>query len=330
MSRVKLSILMTAALLFGAPYVMADEVVKPSGSESGGVEAGAAVEAAVSDADRRLAEAEAKAAEAERKAAEAERKAAEAEAKIKAAEAKAAKPKAAASEVDALIAQGGDALVAAADKRHVPFKDEILKTKMTLNGGVHKDVVYVFDTYTKGSNRRAVRFEEPPEMRGMGVVIKGRSEVYARLPDSDKVRRVGTHSKRQSFYGSDWSMDDMSMITLGGDYDAKILDSEGTHVRLELTIKKGVDLPYPRLVIKIDKKLILIDYIEYYDDNGKYVKLQQRFDPKVFGGGFLMYSRVVMTDAATKHTTENLVLEEKINQNIPDDNFTKRWLVRSL
>ncbi|MFA5625689.1 MAG: outer membrane lipoprotein-sorting protein [Bradymonadales bacterium] len=236
------------------------------------------------------------------------------------------------SEVDLLLAQGPMALLEEADRRHNPFDDQIILTRMVLNGGVHKDVTYLFHTYTKGENRRAVRFHEPAEMKGMGVVIKGRDEVYARLPDSDKVRRVGTHAKRQSFYGSDWSMDDMSMIFFAKDFSAKLLDakSDNTHVKLELTKNAGVDLPYNKLVIKIDRKLILIDYIEYYDDNNKYVKLQQRYAPKVMGGGYLMYTHLKLTDIKTKHQTENFVEEEKINQKISDDTFSKRWLVRSL
>lgn len=237
------------------------------------------------------------------------------------------------SEVELFLAKGPMALLQESDKRHNPFTDQVILTRMVLNGGVHKDVEYLFNTYTKGENRRAVRFHKPTEMKGMGVVIKGRDEVYARLPDSDKVRRVGTHAKRQSFYGSDWSMDDMSMIYLSKDYTPKLLDAKAdnnTHVKLELTKNAGVDLPYNKLIIKIDRKLLLIDYIEYYDENNNYVKLQQRYEPKVLGGGYLVYTHIKVTDVKTKHQTENFVEEEKINQNIADDTFSKRWLVRSL
>lgn len=235
---------------------------------------------------------------------------------------------------DANDIAGATKMLQQVDKNHNPFKDQTIHTKMVLNGGVHKNVVYTFDTYTKGSNRRSVRFHDPAEMRGMGVVVKGRDEVYARLPDSDKVRRVGTHSKRQSFYGSDWTMDDMSMIYLADDYDiVKIIDlnaDNGTHVTLELKLKGGVDLPYPKLVIKIDKKLMLCDYMEYYNDSLSLLKTQYRYEPKDLGNGYPIYTHVKLVDAATKHQTENFVDKELINQNIPDETFTKRWLVRSL
>ena len=243
----------------------------------------------------------------------------------------AAAPAAKATVKDANDIAGATAVLAQCDKNHNYFKDQYIHTDMILNGGVHKNVKYSFDTYTKGT-KRSVRFDAPAEMRGMGVVTKGRDEVYARLPDSSKVRRVGTHAKRQSFYGSDWSMDDMSMIFYGQDYDVvKVVNiNDNNHYVFELKLKDGVDLPYPKLVIKIDKSNLFMDYIEYYDDTLALKKTQERMELKDLGSGHKIYSHIKVTDAATKHTTENLVTVEKIDQNVPDETFTKRWLVRSL
>lgn len=243
----------------------------------------------------------------------------------------AAAPAANATVKDTSDLAGATAVLAQCDKNHNYFKDQHIHTNMILNGGVHKNVKYTFDTYTKGS-KRSVRFDAPAEMRGMGVVTKGRDEVYARLPDSSKVRRVGTHAKRQSFYGSDWSMDDMSMIYYGQDYDVvKILNlNDNNHYVFELKLKEGVDLPYPKLVIKIDKSLLYMDYIEYYDDTLALKKTQERFELKDVGSGHKIYTHIKLTNAADKHVTENLVDLEEIDKNVPDETFTKRWLVRSL
>lgn len=248
-----------------------------------------------------------------------------------AAPAPAAAPQGALAIKDTSDLAGAAAVLAKCDQNHNYFKDQQISTDMVLNGGVHKNVTYTFDTYTRGS-KRSVRFDSPAEMRGMGVVTKGRDEVYARLPDSNKVRRVGTHAKRQSFYGSDWSMDDMSMIYFGQDYDVvKILSlDDNNRYTLELKLKNGVDLPYPKLIVKITRDTLLMDYIEYYDDTLSLKKTQERFDLKDIGSGHKVYTHIKLTDAATKHTTENFVKSEKINQNFPEDTFTKRWLVRSL
>lgn len=229
---------------------------------------------------------------------------------------------------------GATRMLEQVDKNHSPFKDQTIKTRMVLNGGSHHDVTYTFDTHTKGANRRAVRFDSPAEMRGMGVVMKGRDEVYARLPGSEKARRVGTHSKRQSFYGSDWAMDDMGMVNMALDYDiVKIVDlkaDKNTHVALELKIKPTTDLPYPKLIIKIDKKRLLMDYIEYYNDGGKLLKTQTRDTLKDLGNGYELYTHITVTNADKTHKTENFVDSEKINTNIPDSTFQQRWLTNHL
>ena len=231
---------------------------------------------------------------------------------------------------DGLIAAGPEALLVEADNRHNPFDDQIITVKMVMHGGANDGNELQFKTITKGENMRAIRFEAPADMKGMGVVIKGRDEIYVRLPDAQKVRRVGSHAKRQSFYGSDWNFDEMSMIRLATDYTPTVKESTDSHVMLELTRKDGVELLYPKLVIRIDKALILIDRLEYFDESGEMIKVQERTKPKQLGGEHMIYTRVVMTDIKAQHSTENLVLEEAVDQHVKESTFSRRWLVRGL
>lgn len=232
----------------------------------------------------------------------------------------------------ALVTKGGDALLEEADKRHNPFVDQTITVRMTLLGGGNDGNQYTFQTITKGENFRAITFEEPADMKGMGVVIKGRDDIYVKLPDMRKVRRVGAHAKRQSFQSSDWNFDEMSMIRLGKDFSAKIIESESTdtHVVIECARRDGVDLQYPKLKLRIDKAYILIDRIEYYDESGEMVKVQERFEPKKLGGEHFIYTRVTMTDVASNHTTQNEVLDEAVDQEVPDSTFSRRWLLRGI
>ncbi|MDX9719174.1 MAG: outer membrane lipoprotein-sorting protein [Myxococcota bacterium] len=231
---------------------------------------------------------------------------------------------------DGLVQKGAQSLLEEADKRHNDFKDQTIQVKMVLHGGANDGNEYQFVTITKGDNMRALRFEAPADMKGMGIVIKGRDEIYVRLPDTDKVRRVGSHARRQSFNGSDWNMDEMSMIRLAKDYTATIESQTDSHVVMSLVRNEGVDLIYPKLTIYLDKSKILIDKLEYFDDDGKMVKRQERFDCKKVGGTAEIYTRITMTDLSTDHMTENLVLDEKVDENVADDTFSKRWLVRGL
>ena len=74
----------------------------------------------------------------------------------------------------------------------------------------------------------------------------------------------------------------------------------------------------------------MIDRLEYFDDSGEMVKVQERTKPKKLGGEHTLYTRVVMTDIKANHSTENQVLEEAVDQHVPDSTFSRRWLVRGL
>ena len=237
-----------------------------------------------------------------------------------------------AGDVDAAYeAIKGDAakLLDEADNRSNAFDDQTITVRMTLKGGSNDGNTIKITTITKGESMRAIRFEEPADMKGMGVVIKGKDEIYVRLPGAEKVRRVGSHAKRQSFQGTDWGFDDMALIRLGSDYTPTITNETDTHVEMDLAGKSD-DLAYPSLKIKIAKSNLMIDWIEYYDDDGKAVKRQERGKPKKLGGKYDIHTEVTMTTLSTGTSTVNEVLEETIDQNVEDSTFSRRWLIRGL
>ena len=217
------------------------------------------------------------------------------------------------------------ALLEELDSRHNAFKDQILRVKMILRGGSNDGKELEFSTYTKGDSRRAVRFHKPADLRGMGVVIKGSNEIYVRLPDSKKVRRVAAHAKKQTFMGSDYNFDDMGIIRLVPLFTPTLLKKDDKHIWLELTRKEGIDLQYEKLVIRVDRSLILYDEIAYFT-NGKKVKLQSRFEPTKMPPGNMIYKRLTMKTLSSGHMTETLVQDEKINTGIKDKVFSRRWL----
>jgi hypothetical protein len=229
-----------------------------------------------------------------------------------------------------LIAAGPDAVLTEADRRHNLFDDQELRIRMTLHGGADEGKVLEFTTLTKGDNRRAIRFHQPADMKGMGVVIKGKDEMYVRLPDSTRTRRVASHARKQSFQGSDFNFDDMGLIRFGSGYDVSAMSDKGDHLELDLKMEAGADLPYPRIVLKVDKATITIPHITYYGDGGKVVKTQERSNMKRWEDGRMTYMLLAMRDATRDHWTQVDVIDEKVDIGIPEDTFSQRWLVRGL
>ena len=227
-----------------------------------------------------------------------------------------------------LLNLGAEALLKEADERHFRFDTQLISVRMTMFGGADKGRQIEMTTRMKGENKRAIEFHKPADLKGMRVVIKGRNDIKVRIPDMNKVRKVASHARRQTFYGTDWSFDDMTMLRLAKDFAPKIVDQNDTHVVLELLRKEGVDLSYAKLRVLIDKTEIMIPEIQYFDDDGKMVREQVRTDLKTMPNGHKLYHRVEMRNKTRDHKTVVDVLKEEVNIDLPDSTFSRRWLVR--
>lgn len=231
---------------------------------------------------------------------------------------------------DEVMAKGAQALLEAADLQHNNFTDQELAVQMTISGGSEDGNQLEFTTITKGENMRALRFSGPADMKGMGIVIKGRDEIYVRLPDSPRVRRVAAHARKQSFQGTDFTFDDMGLIRFAKYYQAEKTEDIGEHVKVTAKRKDGADFPWPTLEIHVHKERITIEKVLYIEDDGKPSKQQIRSGFEKFDDGHIIYNLVRMESLKSEHATESKVVREKINQGVKNSTFSKRWLVRSL
>jgi outer membrane lipoprotein-sorting protein len=223
-------------------------------------------------------------------------------------------------------AQGAQALLAHVDKRHndhPSFKWIIVMTLKDRNGNTRS---YKMSTWQKG-RYRLIRFLEPGEVKGMSVLVRG-EKMYVYSPQTDNVRRVAAHARKQTFMGSDLTYDDMGQVNFGADYDAAFDKETATHQWLSLTRKADSKMQFKKLRLRIPKVLQLIDFIEYYDGGAK-VKTQERFQPNKSGGATVeTYRKIVVTDLQSGHKTEMFVESQRVGDNIPNKAFKKRNLVR--
>ncbi len=229
--------------------------------------------------------------------------------------------------LEGLLAQGADALLTEADSRLTNWEDQTLVVTMHAKGP-NDDKQTKMTIITKGADRRALRFDEPADIRGMGVVIKGTDELYVRLPGSSKVRRVAAHARKQGLQGSDWGMEDQVLIRLATYFDAKVTKKTDTHIELALTRKAGTDISYAKLEVSVARDSITVDRIRYFED-GKPLKEEKRSALKT-NGEMRTYSKVRVTHMQKEHFTEIEVLSEKNNTGVKKKTFSKRWLVRGI
>ena len=230
--------------------------------------------------------------------------------------------------LEGLLKQGAEALLKELDKRSFPFETQILTVRMTMFGGADNGRLLEMTTHIKGLNKRAIAFHKPADLKGMRVVIKGRNDIKVRVPEMNKVRKVASHARRQSFYGTDWSFDDMTMLQLSIDFKPTIEKQTEDQVVLSLTRKEGADLSYAKLRVYVDKASITAPKIQYFDDSGKLVREQVRTDLQTMPAGHKAYKNVVMYNKTRDHRTVVELLKDESNTDIPDSTFSRRWLVR--
>src|SRR5262245_49910667 len=185
------------------------------------------------------------------------------------------------------------------------FKDGIWESKLLVHTpGTTQTREYGFTTYQKVPDKRLVRFSSPGDVKGMGVLVENAATMYVFLPGFQRVRRMGTHVKNQTFMGSDFAFEDMSQTTYGASYEAKLVGADDANHILELSIKSGIETEFPKVKVWVDKKIFQPTKLEFYDAAGKKLKTQLRIDYKPDSPQHFQPSKIVITDhRRNEHTS---------------------------
>ena len=223
----------------------------------------------------------------------------------------------------------GSELLGKVDAALSAFKDAVFESKLVLRQPSGAAREYVFTTYQKAPDKRLVRFSAPGDVKGMGVLVENKDTMYVFLPGFQRVRRMGTHIKNQSFMGSDFSFEDMSEIAYSHLYDAKLVGSDEKNWVLELSAKPGLDLEFPKVKLWSDKGMYQPTRMEYSDGAGKKLKTQLRTEYYKDGPNHWQPGKVTIIDhRRNDHTSEIVFTSTKINPGLSDDIFSVRSLVR--
>jgi outer membrane lipoprotein-sorting protein len=223
----------------------------------------------------------------------------------------------------------GPEILAKVDQALNAFKDAIFESKLRVKQPNGESREFGFTTYQKVPDKRLVRFTSPGDIKGMGVLVESRETIYVFLPGFQKVRRMGTHVKNQTFMGSDFSFEDMSQTSYAPSYDPKLVGQDERSWILELAAKPGQDLEFPRIKLWADKGHFQPTRLEYYDAGGKKLKTQERSDFKKDSSDHYQPGRVVVTDhRRNDHSSEIVFVNTTINPGLKDDLFSVRSLQR--
>ncbi len=232
---------------------------------------------------------------------------------------------------DTVAAKGAQALLEAADKveyggRNTQVVDTDLLVYDTPRGEPRRQNLVMYEK----SGQRLLKFTAPADVAGTAILVKDTATMYIYLPQYDRVRRVATSNRKQTFLGSDFSFDDMAVSNAAPLYNAKLVEMKADGAVLDLTAKPGADVVYPRMRVTIAKPLFYMSRAEFFDEAGRHVRTRERKEPTVFENGWRSCKRQIMIDHTNRDHRSELVFKSlKANtDDVTDDMFSKRSLVR--
>jgi hypothetical protein len=219
-------------------------------------------------------------------------------------------------------------ILADVDSKVSKAQDQIIKLEMQVEDKGHDPRKIGLHMHIRGDQRH-ILFLYPGDMKGMRVLNLSTTQSYVYLPAFKKVRRIASHLKEQSMFGSDYSFHDFKTLELRHYFDGEVKDETSALWILELKpkskVKETLDLPYTHMEMHIDKKMMVPTLLRYFNEE-KITRTETRED-YVCEKGVCMAHKTRMTDhRKNDHWTEVNIKEMSINTGFSNDVFSLRKL----
>lgn len=179
---------------------------------------------------------------------------------------------------------------------------------------------------TKGSDLSLVRFTEPKRDAGNASLVVG-NEMWSFSPKINRVIKIPSSMKTQSWMGSDFSYSDLSKADdIIDEYDHQILRKE-THEGKDVTVvqstpKENAPIAWGKEILFIRSDKIIIRH-EFYDQEMKLVKFMQALEIKPLGGK-LFATQMRMTEAEKEDSwTQMQHNSAEFGLEVSDETFTQ-------
>jgi len=151
-------------------------------------------------------------------------------------------------------------------------------------GERNRELTISLKKYPEDKTRTILFFESPPEVKGVGFLQwsdpHAKDEQWLYLPELKRVRQISSGAKHESFVGTDFSYDDLAIVSQLLDWSEQdahatlareeIVDGRACHV-IEFT-PTGKDLTYGKLLAWLTADDLTILRYEMYDKSAKLEK----------------------------------------------------------
>lgn len=209
-------------------------------------------------------------------------------------------------------------------------------------GGERKrDLVIYLKKYAEDRSRTIVFFEAPPDVKGVGFLQWAspheKDEQWLYVPELKRVRQISGGAKRESFVGTDFSFNDLAIISQITDWTEA--DAHATLARDEtvdgrlchiIEFTPGTkDFGYGKIVIWVRADDMVIVKYSMHDTAGRQEKLLTLGDIRQVGKIPTPFTMEMKNIESGSHTIVDFA-EIKYDTKLGDDMFTQRALEHGL
>lgn len=188
-----------------------------------------------------------------------------------------------------------------------------------------------------GIEKKIMEFQSPADVRGTAFMnwsytVDSRSDdQWIFLPALNRVRRISSDGKGDSFMGSDFSYDDLG--ARHPDQDTHIvIKTESINGEACWVIESKPRVPggtYSKTISWVSKERTMGLKREFYDRSGALLKVLTVLELKEMGK-YLMITHTDMNNVQKKHHTTMQFGSVRIDTKVKDESFTERSLMKGL
>lgn len=210
----------------------------------------------------------------------------------------------------------------------------IATLSMTITSAAGHSLTRTMQIWTADDGKaQLIKFLEPADVRGSGFLnvekASGETETLIYLPALGRVRRVAGGQKQDSFFGSDFSYEEISSLSgdFGDDFETALLEVlPGPVYVLEGKSLPGAESSYERIVYQVPESTLVPRRVEFYTAGALVKVLTIEATEEV--GGYALPSVIRMETVAAGSATTITQSGYRVDEEIPADVFTERFLQR--
>ena len=128
-------------------------------------------------------------------------------------------------------------------------------------------------SFSQGTKKSFTKILYPPKDRGI-TFLSLDNQMWQYIPKIERIIKIPPSMMLQNWMGSDITNDDMvKQSSIVEDYDAKILETKGSIVTIELLPKEDAAVVWGKIIINIDLDTYTSQKDIFYDEDNKEVRV---------------------------------------------------------